>query len=90
MDESGLYEASGLGFLAEIDLNSLPSRVYANGSKIVSGPAVINGVVHRVSACYVACNPKLNDKAWGVTEPQTLCELCYPPTIGVCRQLRLF
>lgn len=43
-----------------------------------SGPVVINGVLHRVEARYVVCEPTLNRRAWNVTQCVSVCPKCYP------------
>lgn len=53
---------------------------------ILSGNVVIGGIVHRVSAKFVVCDPRLNHRAWSVTEPLSACTKCFPPNT----QLSLF
>jgi hypothetical protein len=62
---------------------SLAEMVYEDrhGLQVaVSGPVVIEGVLHRVSACYVVCEPTLNHRAWNVTMFKSACPICYPDT----------
>jgi len=64
-------------------------RIYSNMTDqrlIISGNVVILGVIHRVKASYVACDPSLNCRAWNVTEAVTVCPLCF----NVPTQLSLF
>ena len=66
---------------------SLNTMVYEleEGLKVATdGPVVINGVLHRVSSRFVACNPSLNHRAWNVTTFSSACPTCYPAA-KVCR-----
>jgi hypothetical protein len=56
-------------------------RVYENRDGrqvVVSGPAVIEEVMHRCNDYYIVCNSSLNQKAWGTTEQKSVCKICYP------------
>ena len=56
----------------------------------VSGPVVIQGILHRVEGGWVACNSHLNSMAWNVTEEASVCPSCYPVQFGGAVQLDLF
>jgi len=64
-------------------------KTYSDGRKIwVSGHVIIEKVLHRVSAGYVACSHSLNHRAWNTTEQETKCLECFPHARG--EQLKLF